>query len=623
MIRVLDKFIADKIAAGEVIERPVSAVKELVENSVDAGAHSVIVEIRGGGKSYIRVTDDGCGISPDEAETAFLRHATSKIEHITDLSNIRTLGFRGEALASIAAVSKLTIVTRTHDRSAGIRMMMHGGRVVSKETAGANQGTTIVVEDLFYNTPARRKFMGTDAREGSAVIELIQQYAVCYPDIRFMMVRNGETVFTTRGDGDALNAIQTLYPDTDHADLIPVEGEHVSGFVSDPGTTKSTRRGQLFFVNGRLVDSKVIEKGIEAGYGGRVFSGYPIAILFIDADPSEIDVNIHPGKREIRFLKAQEISEQIAAAIRAAMQRKDSIPAGLPAKSLQPAEPVKNAEPLRSAETAEPAEAAASAPAADASEDSAGSFSTVTEASGSAVEETAPVYTGEQSSFREYLGSLRREPVQEPSRAAFRPSEDAPAVGPFCFDDLEYCGYLFDSYIVMQSQDTMYLIDQHAAHERVFYEEFTGHYLSGNKYSQPVLTPFTISVSADVYYMSREWLDPLREAGFEIDDFGADTFIIRAVPSYMNLSEAEAFARSWLEGLEESEVSGQNDTVIDKLIMRSCKSAVKAGDRLSRMEIDDLIRKLSACSNPYCCPHGRPTFIRYTKYEIERSFRRK
>ena len=502
-------------------------------------------------------------------------------------------------------------------------MMMHGGRVVSKETAGANQGTTIVVEDLFYNTPARRKFMGTDAREGSAVIELIQQYAVCYPDIRFMMVRNGETVFTTRGDGDALNAIQTLYPDTDHADLIPVEGEHVSGFVSDPGTTKSTRRGQLFFVNGRLVDSKVIEKGIEAGYGGRVFSGYPIAILFIDADPSEIDVNIHPGKREIRFLKAQEISEQIAAAIRAAMQRKDSIPAGLPAKSLQPAEPVKNAEPLRSAETAEPAEAAASAPAADASEDSAGSFSTVTEASGSAVEETAPVYTGEQSSFREYLGSLRREPVQEPSRAAFRPSEDAPAAGPFCFDDLEYCGYLFDSYIVMQSQDTMYLIDQHAAHERVFYEEFTGHYLSGNKYSQPVLTPFTISVSADVYYMSREWLDPLREAGFEIDDFGADTFIIRAVPSYMNLSEAEAFARSWLEGLEESEVSGQNDTVIDKLIMRSCKSAVKAGDRLSRMEIDDLIRKLSACSNPYCCPHGRPTFIRYTKYEIERSFLRK
>ena len=299
MIRVLDKFIADKIAAGEVIERPVSAVKELVENSIDAGAHSIIVEIRGGGKSYIRVTDDGCGIAPDEVETAFLRHATSKISSITDLDSIRSLGFRGEALASIAAVSKLTIITRTQDRPAGTRLMMHGGRTVTCETTGSNTGTTIVVEDLFYNTPVRRKFMGTDAREGSAVIELIQQYAVCYPSIRFMMVRNGETVFNTRGDGNTLQTIQTLYPDTDHAGLISVSGSHVSGFVSDPGTTKSTRRGQLFFVNGRLVDSKVIEKGIEAGYGGRVFSGYPVVILFIDADPSDIDVNIHPGKREI------------------------------------------------------------------------------------------------------------------------------------------------------------------------------------------------------------------------------------------------------------------------------------------------------------------------------------
>ena len=273
MIRVLDKFVADKIAAGEVIERPVSAVKELVENSIDAGAHSVIVEIRGGGKSYIRVTDDGCGIPPEEVETAFLRHATSKIRNIADLDNITSLGFRGEALASIAAVSKLTIVTRTPDMSAGTRLMMHGGNVVSKETAGANIGTTIVAEDLFYNTPARRKFMRSEAREGSAVIELIQQYAVCYPTVRFMMVRNGETVFTTRGDGDTLQTIRSLYPDTAHAGMIPVQGENVNGFVSDPGTTRSTRKGQLFFVNGRLVDSKVIEKGIEAGYGGRIFSG--------------------------------------------------------------------------------------------------------------------------------------------------------------------------------------------------------------------------------------------------------------------------------------------------------------------------------------------------------------
>ena len=641
MIRVLDKFIADKIAAGEVIERPVSAVKELVENSIDAGAHSVIVEIRGGGKAYIRVTDDGCGIAPEEAETAFLRHATSKISSIADLDNIQSLGFRGEALASIAAVSRLTLVTRTADNNAGIRLIMHGAKVISKETAGANKGTTIVAEDLFYNTPARRKFMGTDAREGSAVIELIQQYAVCYPSVRFMMIKNGETVFSTAGDGDALHTIQTLYPDADHAGLIPVSGEHVSGYVSDPGTTKSTRRGQLFFVNGRLVDSKVIEKGLLNGFGGRIFSGHPVAILFIVADPSEIDVNIHPGKREIKFLKETEIVSDIAAAVNAVMLTRESVPSGLPAKD--------------AAENT-------SAPAFSSMDNEAEAFTPVGTAplheerdlkrAGNhaarpyASSAEKPGYTGEQSSIREFLGNIVREkpaaPVQEKAAAvsdttahvpedvsdkeegrtfSWMPHVEEPVRQQFSFDDLIYKGYLFDTFIVMQSEDTVYLFDQHAAHERIFYEKFTGNYLSGEKFTQPILTPVTINVSADVYYMSREWLDPLTQAGFDIEDFGADTFVIRGIPSYMELSEAESFARAYLEGLEEH--SGRNDTVIDKLIMKSCKSAVKANEKLSQLEIDRLIKDLAACSNPYCCPHGRPTFIRYTRYEIERSFRRK
>ena len=640
MIRVLDKFIADKIAAGEVIERPVSAVKELVENSIDAGARSVIVEIRGGGKAYIRVTDDGCGIPPGEAETAFLRHATSKISSIADLDNIHSLGFRGEALASISAVSRLTLVTRTADNNAGIRLIMHGGKVISKETAGANKGTTIVAEDLFYNTPARRKFMGTDAREGSAVIELIQQYAVCYPSVRFMMIKNGVTVFTTAGDGDTLHTIKTLYPDTDHADLIPVSGEHVSGYVSDPGTTKSTRRGQLFFVNGRLVESKVIEKGLMNGYGGRIFSGYPVAILFIEADPSEIDVNIHPGKREIKFLKEAEIIADISSAVNAAMLTRESVPSGLPAKDAENT----SARTLSSMDS----EAEAFAPVGTAPlHDDRGLKKAGNHAakpySGSAEK---PGYTGEQSSIREFLGSIVREkpavPVQEKAAAvpetapvvpedisskeessafSWMPHVEEPVRQQFSFDDLVYKGYLFDTFIVMQSEDTVYLFDQHAAHERIFYEKFTGNYLSDEKYTQPILTPVTINVSADVYYMSRDWLEPLTQAGFEIEDFGADTFVIRGIPSYMELSEAESFARTYLEGLEDH--SGRNDTVIDKLIMKSCKSAVKANERLSQLEIDRLIADLAACSNPYCCPHGRPTFIRYTRYEIERSFRRK
>ena len=630
MIRVLDKFIADKIAAGEVIERPVSAVKELVENSIDAGAGSVIVEIRGGGKSYIRVTDDGCGIAPEEAETAFLRHATSKISSITDLDNIRSLGFRGEALASIAAVSRLTMITRTQDNNAGIRLVMHGGKVISSETAGANPGTTIVVEDLFYNTPARRKFMGTDAREGSAVIELIQQYAICYPSVRFMMVRNGETVFTTAGDGDTLHTIRTLYPDSAHASLIPVAGTVVSGYVSDPGTTRPTRKSQLFFVNGRLVDSKVIEKGLLNGYGGRIFSGHPVAVLFISTDPSELDVNIHPGKREIKFLRESDIVSDIASAVNNAMLTRESVPAGMPAR--------------------DSSDSVSRVPDADDTASSAANNEN-TEAAGTAyrISENESVMTGEQSSLREYLGSLRRDPYapmavrdsdtarpaaaphmpqsgpsddsEESDAHSWRPHVDAAAAQQFSFDDLEYRGYLFDTFIVMQSQDTVYLFDQHAAHERIFYEKFTGSYLSGTKYTQPILTPITINVSADVYYMSREWLEPLTGAGFDIEDFGADTFMIRGIPSYMEISEAESFARTYLEGLGEH--SGRNDTVIDKLIMKSCKSAVKANEHLSRLETEQLIRDLAACANPYCCPHGRPTFIRYTRYEIERSFKRK
>ena len=632
MIKVLDKFIADKIAAGEVIERPVSAVKELVENSIDAGASSVIVEIRGGGKSYIRVTDDGSGIPSAEAETAFLRHATSKISGISDLDNIRSLGFRGEALASIAAVSKLTMVTRTHDDPAGVRLMLHGGRVISKETAGANAGTTIVIEDIFYNTPARRKFMGSDAREGSAIIELIEQYAVCYSDIRFMMIRNGETIFTTAGDGNTLAAVTRIYPDADHAHLIPVEGDNVKGFVSDPGTTRNTRKGQLFFVNGRLVSSPVIEKGLEKGYNGRIFSGFPIAILFISADPSDIDVNIHPGKREIKFLKADEVIRDISSAVDTAMQLREAVPAAvreghrpLTSADLQNDAPYISERTLKgSAEYESPAKSSQKAQSA--------------------------AFTGEQSSVRDYLGSISRSTGSGAGIADYSAGDgangeagdrnsqkqetagitgeisdgitiEAASSRPFSFDELVYKGYIFSTYILMQSADALYIFDQHAAHERIYYEKFVAAYMSSEQLPQPVLTPVTINVSADVYYTGRELLEPLHRMGFDISDFGSGSFIMRGIPSYVTQSEAVDFVRSYLEAAGEG--SAKNTKVIDKLIMKSCKSAVKGGENLSELEINDLISELAKCRNPYACPHGRPTFIRFTQYEIERSFRRK
>ena len=596
MIKVLESFVADKIAAGEVIERPVSAVKELVENSIDAGAGSIIVEIRGGGKSYIRVTDDGCGISFDEAETAFLRHATSKISGISDLDNIVSLGFRGEALASISAVSRLTMVTRTAEEVSGVKLVLHGGRVVSKERTGCNTGTTVIVEDLFYNTPARRKFMKTDAREASAITELIQQYAVCYAGIRFMMISNGMTQFTTSGDGDTHAVIRSLYPSVARNGLLPVESGHVSGYVSDPGSTMSTRKGQLFFVNGRLVSSAVIEKGLEEGYQGRVFSGFPAAVLFIEAEPSDIDVNIHPGKQEIRFLRQDEVKNDIAEAVSKAVMTGAGVPKGFvniiesaPEKQLNVDVPVKD--------------------------------------------------KTEQTSIREFLKNLDRQDTYKAPEHAEQPVATEPEVvreeaevpevsyapvsvpAPFDFADLAFKGYVFNTYIIMQGKDELYIFDQHAAHERVFYEKFMRGYNNSAHSPQPVLTAFTINVSNDVYSMSGEWLCDLVRMGYDIEDFGDCTFIVRGIPPYMSVDEAEGFARGYAEA--SGEAGGSNRVVIDKLITRSCKSAVKAHDVLSEHEITGLMSELAKCANPYSCPHGRPTFIRISSYDIERSFRRK
>ena len=616
MIKVLDSFVADKIAAGEVIERPVSAVKELVENSIDAGAGSIIVEIRKGGKSYIRVTDDGCGISFDEAETAFLRHATSKISGITDLDNIVSLGFRGEALASISAVSRLTMVTRRAEDMSGVKLVLHGGRVVSKERTGCNTGTTVIVEDLFYNTPARRKFMKTDAREASSIIELIQQYAVCYSGIRFMMINNGMTLFSTNGDGDTHAVLSLLYPSLAKNGLLPVSNEHVKGYVSDPGSTMSTRKGQLFFVNGRLVSSAVIEKGLEEGYQGRIFSGFPAAVLFIEAEPCDIDVNIHPGKQEIRFLKQDDVKTGIAEAVSKAVMTGAGVPKGFVKNIESASEKQLNVGVQQKEET---------------EQTSIREFLKGLENSSSYGErdirgdrdEYAAAETAEVSDVTEHTAVAEEPefsyaPVSSPAKTVTEPVQ-TPA--PFDFAGLTYKGYIFNTYIIMQGNDEVYIFDQHAAHERVFYEKFMRGYNNSAHSPQPVLTAFTINVSNDVYSMSGEWLGDLIRMGYDIEDFGDCTFIVRGIPPYMSLSEAEGFARGYAEAL--GETGGVNRIVVDKLITRSCKSAVKAHDVLSEQEITDLMSELAKCDNPYSCPHGRPTFIRISSYDIERSFRRK
>ena len=588
MIKVLDSFIADKIAAGEVIERPLSIVKELVENSVDANASSIFVEIKNGGKSYIRVTDNGSGIPAEEVELAFLRHATGKISKLEDLDSISTLGFRGEALASISAVSRLTIVTKDASSVSGVKINMHGGNIVNRETVGCNVGTTLIVEDVFYNIPARRKFMRSDAAEASAIIDLIQKLAIYYANIRFVLINNGQTILSTDGNGDYIKTIRTIYPSPEYANLIEIKGDGIHGFISDPGTTKSNRRGQIFFVNGRIVDSSTVEKGILKGYGDRIFSGYPISILFITVNPFDIDVNIHPGKKEIKFLRENDVVELISAAIQSSLHSSASVPSAI----------------LKKVDTSQFEEKTDSESQLGI-QDYLSSISSEVKTGIRLEENEISVYDYDYDNDKDDDSIIINNAVSRP----------------FDFNELSLCGYFFNSYILTQAKDNLYIFDQHAAHERIFYERLIEGYNSDTKLSQPILTPIIIETSPDIYMGERQFIDSLCRMGYQIEDFGPGTFIVKSIPQYMQLGEADTFARAYIEGFKD--FSKDNRSVVDKLITRSCKMAVKANDKLSEKEILNLLGELSKCKNPFSCPHGRPTFIKISKYEVERAFKRK
>ena len=612
MIRVLDKIVADKIAAGEVIERPISIVKELVENSIDSGADSIIVEIKKGGKTYIRVTDNGCGIPDDEAETAFLRHATSKITTAKDLDAIETLGFRGEALASIAAVTHTELITKTAESKSGVRLLIHGGEVISNGKTGCPDGTTFVITDLFYNTPARLKFMKSDSAESSQIIEFMSMISLAFPQIRFRFINNGNIVFSTTGQGDLLSTILSVYKLSEYKDLVPVDfssfGNRVTGYISKPSLSRTSRRNQVFFVNGRVVSSKVIEKGVNEGYKERLFEGrFPVCFLFIHTNPEKLDVNIHPNKKEVRFDDEHEIINLVSAGIVNALLRNSAV---IEAK----AKDVKNYEPqvmaiVQTQVTADmpKAEAPKIVEPAEPVEN---------------VKKAEPIEKAEQVDIKQILSSKPprvAEKVIEPDRPLI--NIDAPVNKPFDFDNLNPTGAIFNTYITATDDNGFYLIDQHAAHERVFYEKLVGEYLADEKPRQPILTPIIIEAAPSVIEMKEEWLGCLEEMGFDIDEFGGNSLVVREIPTFMSMLEAENFVREYLDSAADGGKT-VNTVVVNKLITKSCKAAIKAHDHLSIAEIESLLNQLKACRNPFSCPHGRPTFIRFTKYEIEKMFKR-
>ena len=645
MIKVLEKHIADKIAAGEVVDRPVSIVKELVENAVDAGATSIVVEMKNGGKSYIRVTDDGCGIPADQVETAFLRHATSKIQTVKDLDAIGTLGFRGEALASIGAVSRTEILTKTRDFKTGTRVLFHGGEVLTHEQTGCPDGTTLIVTDLFYNTPARLKFLKSDSAESGMIIDFLSQMALAYKDIKFRLINNGNVLFATNGDGNRFNTIVRVYKNVDPKNLTSVNYEEgklkLEGYISTPAQSKNSRSSQIFFVNGRVVHSKVMEKGLMEGYRERIFEGrHPVAYLFLETDPADLDVNIHPNKREVRFDKEADIIDFMTRAIRSCLNTEEAMVSGTSLFKENTAEYKEEAKKekqvdiksylstkikedtfeYKTPERPEPAPAPKSEtikPAAPIRPITPITPIVPVKPAVPASEKTAAEIPVAAPADHKPQTTIVKRPEPAEPKLTVKPA----SMKPFDFEDLLITGSIFNTYITAVSGDTFYLIDQHAAHERIFYEKLVKEYDEEEKARQPIMIPLIINVDLKTDEDKFSWLTALTKMGYTIGEFGQGSYRISEIPTFMTLEEAEDFANDFIEQISDS-TNLRNTVIIEKLIMKSCKAAVKGGDSLSLTELQALINDLKNCVNPFSCPHGRPTFVKLTKYEIERLFKR-
>ncbi|MDD7511409.1 MAG: DNA mismatch repair endonuclease MutL [Peptostreptococcaceae bacterium] len=618
MIRILEKSVAAKIAAGEVIENPGSIVKELVENSIDSGATSIVVEIKKGGKAYIRVTDNGIGIEKDEILLAFLRHATSKISDIKDLTSIDTLGFRGEALASICAVTRLEIFSKTAAAKTGTRVVIDGGEVIDKVSTGCPEGTTIIVRDLFFNTPARLKFLKTDSSETAKISDFISKIAIGFPNISFRFMNNGQLIFSTDGRGNRNTAIANVYGHGDFDNLIEVAGENdeakVLAFISKPTVSRPSRRNQIYFVNGRSIESKVIDKAVDIAYKERLFEGiFPIAFVFLQVNPALLDVNIHPNKKLIKFDDDEKIIELVSSTLLKGVMSSESLP------KLSEIFEHSREHNIVEVETAKDA-LSYNIDTLNASKN--------TNSNAQVVKETATPFISEsQVDIKELLQTKSRQVLNngtKPDRNGDSDIDDfiaAPVNIPFKIENLTITGSIFNSYITAVDDENFYLIDQHAAHERVFYEEFVGGYLRDNAPAQKLLIPIVLNLTPEMDASIDIWESKLKDMGFILEEFGPRTYRITEIPDFMELDEAESFAISFIENFD-SKLDYNNTVIINKLITRSCKSAVKAHDRLSSEEMAGLLRDLAKCRNPFSCPHGRPIFVKFTPYDLAKMFKR-
>ena len=643
-IAILNQETIDKIAAGEVVERPCSVVKELVENAIDAGSTAITVEIKEGGISFIRITDNGCGIERDQVAVAFYRHSTSKIRSAEDLLTVKSLGFRGEALSSISAVARVELITKTYDELTGTRYVIEGSKELSNEEIGAPDGTTFIVKDLFYNVPARRKFLKTAQTEGSYISDMVEKLALSHPDISFKFINNNQTKLHTSGNGNRKDIIYHIFGREISSSLLEVKHEceyfKVEGFIGKPVITRGNRNYENYFINGRYVKSNILSRAIEEAYKSFLMQHqYPFTVLYFTFF-SELDVNVHPTKMELRFDNNNEIYVELCDTIYAILSRKEMIPevpvdsTSAPKKIVHEyKEPIpepfekRRINEVRAAEsrsvygqsvTATVKSSTVKGPAVNEpltentlnQQKAKTSASTPVVHTGNSVEpkpetstayEPAHVVTGTQQT----LGDYDKVFLTESAKKQF-----------------SIIGQLFKTYWLIEFEDKLYIIDQHAAHEKVLYEKTMARLANKDFTSQRISPPIVMTLDARECEMLEKYRPQIEQFGYEVEHFGGKEYMISAIPDNLfNIDMKDLF----IEMLDDfSNATGRQtpDIITEKVASMSCKAAVKGNDKLTLPEINKLIDELLSLDNPYNCPHGRPTIISMSKYEIEKKFKR-
>jgi len=679
-IRQLDKDIANKIAAGEVVERPLAVVKELVENAIDAGSNKITVEVKEAGKGLIRITDNGRGIEPDDMILAFERHATSKIRTINDIYNIASLGFRGEALASIASVSNIEIISKHTDQTYAKKLVLEGGKLVLDQEIGAPQGTTIMVKDLFFNTPARLKFLKSNKAEQNAINDIMNKMALSHPEVSFKYIVGGHNIFMTPGKGSMYDVIVNLYERNIWKNLIEVDhdmnGIRVKGFISTADLTRGNRQYQIAFVNNRFVKSKVVEDAINLAYRTLIpHNRFPISFININIDPSLIDINIHPAKTEIRFHQEGVIKDLVYSSITSALNQRDLTPKrdldlkpvhkklenkavlnhlsqmpidsqassdlGLDIveeKANKMSNPIRQELDYNKNESKQPMvqkqhNKGITSHKPQTSHDVQEkekiriyreSLSQLHSSSSKPASETKPgtekVHV-EPSLQRPKSAALKKEPlfverIYEEPTPLFEKQEAT------IYDDLTYIGQIFNTYLIFEKKGNMYLMDQHAAHEKVLYEQYVEGFRKETIRAQLILEPITIEMNYIQYQQVKYHENTFKKLGFQMEPFGDLTMVVREIPTIFSIRTAETLIKDLIERLDGNMPDESFELVVDGLMQQSCKHAIKGHDVLDQLEVKVLVDQLKALNDPYTCPHGRPIIIAMDKKELEKKFNR-